>query len=426
MEGYTPRIVDSELAAIVTHIPAVFIEGAKGVGKTMTAQRLAKTVLNLDEAPVRDLMRANPDAIAKFEPPVLLDEWQHVPEIWNKVRRLVDGGAPPGSFILTGSVSQTDLNLHSGAGRILNLRMRPLSLRERFRTTGGVSLSAMLAQGKPMSLSLEGRTAIGYEDYVREMVLSGFPGIRRAGGAYATRLVEGYIDYAVSHDFAVQGVSLRRPQALKRWLRAFAAATATDAGYTEILDAATAGEADKPGKNASLAYREALERLWLIDELPPWTEGRDYFARLKQTPRHHLADPALASALLGVSDEDLSRGRARSVFDKMAGGIAGRLFESLVAQSVRVYADACRASASYARTQNGDHEIDLIVRQGQRVLAFEVKLAPTVSDEDTRHLAWIRNRLGDALADAAVITSGPDCYRRTDGFGVIPAALLGA
>ena len=49
----------------------------------------------------------------------------------------------------------------------------------------------------------------------------------------------------------------------------------------------------------------------------------------------------------------------------------------------------------------------------------------TVSDEDVRHLRWLQDRVGDRLLDAAVVTSGPDAYRRQDGIAVVPAALLG-
>jgi len=221
-------------------------------------------------------------------------------------------------------------------------------------------------------------------------------------------------------------VSVRKPALLMRWLRSYAAATATDAGYTEILDGATAGDGDKPSKPTALAYRDALERLWLLDALPPWLDGGDYFSRLKQTPRHHLADPALACSLLGIDSADLLAGRAESRFDAKHGTFAGRLFESLLVQSVRTYADANQAAASYFRTQNGDREIDLIVQKKRRLVAFEIKLSPSITDDDTRHLVWLKKQLGDNLADAAVLTTGSECYRRKqDGVAVIPAALLG-
>jgi predicted AAA+ superfamily ATPase len=104
----------------------------------------------------------------------------------------------------------------------------------------------------------------------------------------------------------------------------------------------------------------------------------------------------------------------------------GALFESLATQSIRVYADALDATTAHLRTKDGAREIDLIVEgPDRRVVAIEVKLAPTVSDHDVRHLNWLQTRLGEQLADRIVITTGPVAYRRADGVAVIPLALLG-
>ena len=108
------------------------------------------------------------------------------------------------------------------------------------------------------------------------------------------------------------------------------------------------------------------------------------------------------------------------------GALLGALFESLVTLSVRTYAEASGARTSHLRTARGDHEVDLVVtRQDGRVLALEVKLAPTADDDDVKHLAWLQARLGDDLLDRVVITTGQVAYRREDGTAVIPAALLG-
>ena len=104
-----------------------------------------------------------------------------------------------------------------------------------------------------------------------------------------------------------------------------------------------------------------------------------------------------------------------------------RLFESLVTLSLRVYAQASEARVRHLRLHGGQREIDLIIeRADRRVLAIEVKLSRTVEDEDVKQLLWLRDRIGDDLLDAIVIHTGPEAYRRKDGIGVIPAALLTA
>src|SRR5205085_951900 len=147
-------------------------------------------------------------------------------------------------------------------------------------------------------------------DYVEEIVASGFPAIRRLSGRARRAQLDGYLTRMVERDFPDQGLRVRRPGTLRAWLAAYAAATATTASYNTILDAATPGEADKPAKTTTIAYREVLSQLWLLDPTPGWTPGGGRLSRLTQAPRHHLADPGLATHLLGVDQAALLRGTA--------------------------------------------------------------------------------------------------------------------
>ncbi|MEX2400263.1 MAG: DUF4143 domain-containing protein [Rhodothermales bacterium] len=108
------------------------------------------------------------------------------------------------------------------------------------------------------------------------------------------------------------------------------------------------------------------------------------------------------------------------------GTLLGHLFESLAALSIRVYAQGAEATVGHLRTAGGRQEVDLIVeRDDQRVVAFEIKLSRTADDADVRHLLWLRDRLGNDLLDAVIVTTGPQAYRRRDGVAVVPLALLG-
>lgn len=107
------------------------------------------------------------------------------------------------------------------------------------------------------------------------------------------------------------------------------------------------------------------------------------------------------------------------------GSLLGALFESLVTLSVRVYAQLAEATVGHMRTKGGEREVDLIVARGSRIVAVEVRLSEAVSDGDVRHLHWLAERVGDDLVDSIVVTTGPEAYRRADGVGVVPAALLG-
>ena len=134
MDGYRPRIVDRELDELLTALAAlaaVALEGPNGVGKRATAARRARTTYQLDLEGPRRLLDAEPNLLATVPGPVLLDEWQRWPQSWDLLRRAVDNGAKPGRYQLTGSAAPLDAAIHSGAGRIVSLRMRPLALAER-------------------------------------------------------------------------------------------------------------------------------------------------------------------------------------------------------------------------------------------------------------------------------------------------------
>src|SRR5690242_14887069 len=99
MDGYRPRVVDHELDELLAELPALAIDGAKGVGKTVTASRRAREVVRLDDPAQLDLMRADPRLLQRLAGTVLVDEWQRYPPIWDFVRREVDGGAVAGRYL---------------------------------------------------------------------------------------------------------------------------------------------------------------------------------------------------------------------------------------------------------------------------------------------------------------------------------------
>lgn len=420
---YLPRVVDNELDLLLPALPAISLEGPRAVGKTETASRRARTVNRLDEPERRQLIEADPDRLVDGDRPILIDEWQLLPRSWDLVRRAVDADAAPGQFLLTGSTTPTEHPTHSGAGRIVSLRMRPLTLHERGIGQPAVSLAALLAGRRP---TIEGATDVRLVAYVDEIVGSGFPGLRGLSGRALRAQLDGYLTRIAEHDLPEVGLSIRNPSLLRRWMTAYAAATATTASYETIRHAATSGEEHKPAKSTTQPYRDMLERLWIIDALPAWLPSRNPLARLSSPPKHHLTDPALAARLLGADVAALLDAQPLGPTIPRRGALLGALFESLVTLGVRVAAQAAEAQVKHLRTRGGEHEVDLIVERGDhRVVAIEVKLSQTVDSQDLRHLLWLRDQIGDDLLDAVVVTTGTEAYRRPDGIAVVPAALLG-
>jgi uncharacterized protein len=421
--AYQRRILEKELDELLASLPAIAIEGAKGVGKTETASRRAATVHMLDDPDRLALAEADPKRLLESDPPILLDEWQRLPETWDLVRRAVDAGAQPGRYLLTGSASPDGVGRHSGAARIPTIRMRPMSLVERAGDSGSVSLSELLDGGRP---TLDGETDMALEDYTEEMVASGFPGLRNLSDRALRTQLDGYLARIVDRDFAELGHELRNPAGLKRWMTAYAAASSTATSFEKIRDAATGGEGEKPSKRGAAPYRNVLERLWILDPVPAWQPTRRHLSRLSASPKHQLADPALAARLLGAGVTRLLENRDLGPPIPRDGTLLGALFESLVTLCVRVYAQHAEAGVGHLRTFSGDREIDLMVQRGDgRVVAIEVKLKRTVHDRDCEHLNWLKSKIGDELLDALIVTTGEAAYRRPDSIGVVPAALLG-
>ena len=258
------------------------------------------------------------------------------------------------------------------------------------------------------------------------MVTSGFPGIRHLSGRALRAQLDGYLARIVDRDFKDQGLNLRNPQGLIRWMTAYAAATSTTASFETIRDAATGGEGQKPAKTTVQPYREILEQLWILDPVPAWLPSKNHITQLTQPPKHHLADPALAIRLLGLDESALITGTESGPVINRNGTLLGHLFESLVTQLIRVLAQAAEANIKHLRTKAGEHEVDLIIeRPDQRIVAIEVKLSETIKDNDVKNLLWLKKQIGEDLLDAVVISTGKRAYRRPDGVAVVPAGLIG-
>ncbi|WP_448856369.1 ATP-binding protein [Corynebacterium camporealensis] len=291
-----------------------------------------------------------------------------------------------------------------------------MSLAERAGTTPTVFIEDLF-EGKA---EVSGETDWTVDDYAEAICSTGLPGIYRLQGRLRRQYISAYIQRVIDRDVPDQGLMVRRPESMRAWWTAYAAASSTTTKYNKILDAATSGDANKLSKDSAVGYRDVLTQLWLLDPVPAWHPGRAPLKRLTTGPKHQIFDPGIAAALLGLTPEMLVSTAPGSW------EVFGQLFESLVTLTVRSAGQAAEAQTSHLRTQGGDKEVDLILeRYDGKVLAFEVKLSPTPTDKDVRHLHWLGEQLGDRLVEKVVVTTGSFAYRREDGCLVVPLSLLG-
>lgn len=416
--NYVPRVVDGEIRADLAALGAVVIEGPKACGKTETARQHAASEVLLDLSPEdAEAARIDPRLVLEGATPRLIDEWQVVPTLWNAVRRAVDDRREPGQFLLTGSARPADeARRHSGAGRFSTVRMRPMTMLERGRSSGDVSIGRLLDGEKLEPAACE----IEVADYAAEVVIGGWPALIEADEQTAARLNRGYIDAIVEADIHTVDDVHRDPVLVRRFLHAFAQLVSHPAKQSTIVRRATgidtAEDVASPSRWSTAAYLDALTRLMLVEDQLAWQPGLRSRSRLVGTPKRHLADPSLAAAVLQRDRQGLLR-------DPHTFGF---LFESLVVRDLRVYAQASRSSVFHYREEKDGLEIDAVIERPDGAwTAFEIKLGPHEADTAAVALRRLADRTIRPAASLAVVTTTRHAYRRDDGVAVIPAATLG-
>lgn len=412
---YQPRIVDDELAKHLGAIGAVVIEGPKATGKTETARQVAASEVRFDvDDAARQAAELDPELVLEGDVPRLLDEWQVVPAVWDRVRREVDSRHQPGQFILTGSaVPADDESRHTGAGRITRLRMRPMSLFESDRSSGQISLAALL-DGQP---SRSPDTGLAVADLGDEVAVGGWPGLRGLKPDQALLAVRGYLDEIRRVDIRRVDGKVRDPERVGRLLRSLARHVATYASQRTL--AGDTGGSEGPLRPETVAeYLSALERLMIVENQPAWAPHLRSRYVLRDAPKRHLVDPSLAVAALRATPERLLRDL----------NLFGFLFESLAIRDLRVYAQANDAQVLQYR-DSGGLEVDAIVQAADgRWAAFEIKLGPGQVDEAAANLLGFAKQIdttksGDPAALGVIVGTGYG-YVRDDGVHAIPIGSL--
>ena len=416
MTDYRSRVVDRELLQRLTAMGAVLIDGPKAVGKTRTAEQVARTVLRMDvDQAARAALEMAPEQLFENPTPIVFDEWQEAPELWNLVRRAVDDHAGKGLYVLTGSSRpRDDTKMHSGAGRIARLRMRPMSLFETGHSTGEVSLRRLLEGEGPAGTS----AGLAVEDLLERIVIGGWPDLLDAGEHEASLWLRDYLRTVAEVD--VPGLGPRRnPGNIERLLTTLGRGVGTPLNLSSVAED-VGGARGRVAAETLINYLDALDRLMLIEPIPAWRPHLRSRTRLRATAVHHFVDPSLGVAALGVGVDGLRR-------DLPAAGLH---FESLVMRDIRVYAQPLGGSLSSWRDSQTGLEVDAVLELPDgRWMGIEVKLGEAAADAAAASLVRMaakidQDRHGKPAA-LIVVTGGRYTYRRPDGVCVVPITALG-
>jgi predicted AAA+ superfamily ATPase len=418
--SYRERIADDLLDSAMHTSGAVQIVGPKWCGKTTTAERVSKSAIYFQDPDERAnylrIASDKPSLLLKGEKPLLLDEWQDAPKMWDAVRFAVDkeGGAP-GRYLLTGSSVTDDRNneiMHSGTGRFSRVRMRPMSLYESGESNGSVSLRDVLAQN-----DLYGKSDADIEDIASALVRGGWPAAACRSDGYALQMAKDYAESIIETDISrVDGIE-KNPKRVRTLMRSLARHESTEARMTTI-QADVSSDEIKLSTNTIAVYLNALRRLYVLEEQEAWALAAREKTALRTSPIRRYCDPSIASALLRMTPDKLLADH----------NTFGLLFESLCIRDIRTYAEAIDASVYHYRDARG-LESDAIIEFGDgKWGAIEIKLGSAAEDAAAANLLKVRSsvksRHGGEASFLMIVTSGGIAYRRDDGVYSVPIGCL--
>jgi predicted AAA+ superfamily ATPase len=417
-DGYRPRLIDEQIAEALESFGAVSIEGPKFCGKTWTALNHAASVFYVMDPEGnyanRQLARMNPSLAIQGGEPRLIDEWQVAPGVWDAVRFAVDREKRKGRFILTGSSTPIkEKPVHSGAGRVAKVFLRPLTLFESGDSDGAVSLRGLF-ESEPVVSGLPGG---GLEVMARLCVRGGWPENIDAPQGKAMRMPAQYVRVIETSDISEPDGVPRDPQKVAALLRALARNNATMVKNTALkYDVAQAG---MPVSTPTIAsYLTACKQIFILEEIGGWVPDARAKARVRTSPKRYLVDPSLVCAILGVS--------ASKLLTDMP--LFGQVFEGLCVRDLQVYAWAMDAVLKHYHDDDG-LEVDAIIeRRDGSYAAVEIRLATGHEDVAAASLSRFAAKLTAKQARPPeflmIITGGGIPYRRQDGIVVVPITSL--
>lgn len=425
MDGYRHRIMDSLLAKKLQAKGAVLIEGPKWCGKTTTAEEIAVSKVLLAKTDAKEqfkrLLEIDSDTALSGEAPMLIDEWQTVPKLWDAVRYTVDHRRKIGQFILTGSaVPDKDAEKereHSGTGRFAWLTMRPMTLSESGESNGSVSLADLFAAPE----KLFGRNSLKLQDIAFLICRGGWPMAVGLPEEAALEQAFDYYDAVTKEDVTrVDGVK-RASERVRRLMRAYARHQGTQASIATLREDLKNNDTATLDDDTIVSYLEALRKIFVVEDMPAWNPNIRSKTAIRTADTRYFVDPSIATAALGMGPADL-------VNDL---NTMGFFFETMCVRDLRVYAEALNGKVYHYRDKSG-LECDAVVhlRNGQYGL-IEIKLGgQSLIDDGVRTLnslaAQVDTSRMKAPAFKMVLTAtGEYAYRRSeDGIYIVPVGCL--
>ena len=423
---YIKRYVDEELTDILECMGAVLIVGPKWCGKTTTATQFAKTIIELQHPTLGksyiELADVDPLLLLDGEKPLLIDEWQMAPELWDAVRYSVDKTEGYGLYILTGStiVDNSKIN-HKGVGRIHRLMMRPMSLYESGDSNGKILLVDLF---NDKDVKINGITSdLSLHDLTFLASRGGWPETLNIEDKQKQLIIaSSYFDNICRDDtYNIDGVK-RDSKLFEAILRSYSRNISTLVSNTKLI-ADIEENYGKISEPTFYSYITVLKNLFVIDNVSAWAPNIRSKQKIRKTEKKEFIDPSIAVAGLNVTPEML-------IYDLETFGF---IFETLCIRDLKVYSSPLGGKVLYYN--DGTLEVDCVLQIADgRYGLIEFKLGDKRIDDGAKSLLKMDKLIKQKIAEGdthipepnflAVITGDSIAKVRKDGVMVIPIGAL--
>ena len=429
MTEYKKRIADALLDEKLSYMGAVLIRGPKWCGKTTTARRIAKTAVMLADPvkgkALRMLAETRPDRLLQGEHPLLMDEGQEVPMLWDAVRAAVDEGGR-GMFVLTGSAVPPQVDgkneagqeiRHTGTGRIARLTMRPMSLWESGESTGEVSCGDLFA-GEDVT---GGRNNLHLEEISELICRGGWPGALGLTGRVARGPAKEYYAAIAEVDVSRVDNTLRDPGRVQRLMRSLARLQGTQSSAAVIRADMLANDVQSLTEDTVYAYLNALRKIYVTEDLKAWSPNLRCKTPIRTADTRYYTDPSIAAAALGAAPGDLMNDLPS----------LGLYFETMAIRDLRTYAEALGGDLFHYHDKSG-LECDVIMRlENGSYGLVEIKVGGgSLIEKGAATLTALERKIDTSKMRSpsfkmVLVAEGEFAYRRReDGVVVCPLGCL--
>jgi predicted AAA+ superfamily ATPase len=389
------RTLTKSIKRFSRSFPVLLLTGPRQIGKTTLLETCSLTKRNyvtLDDHEARALAQKDPALFFQtYKTPLVIDEVQYAPQLFSRIKIIVDKAKKNGLFWLTGSQK---FNLMKGvteslAGRVAIIDMLGFSQAE--IGNRAEKSSPFLPTKKWLTEAKKNVTkSKNLRNVYRDIWLGSYPaavlGKKNSREVFYKSYVQTYIQRDVRDLLKIEDETNFR-----KFLRVCAARTGQLINYSDM-----ARDVDVDHKTIK-SWLSVLETSGLIYMLQPYY--RNVTKRMVKTPKLYFLDSGLCTFLTQwPSPESLE-----------SGAMSGAIFETYIfSEILKSYWHNGREAFFYYYRDLDQKEIDLLIEEGDTIYPIEFKKSATPSNSSYKNFSTLK-KLGKKIGHGAVI-----CLRESD------------